>query len=107
MLEIINGIPNGPPREKDRDAWSVIQKEFPCNYFNDLEISKQKILKTFLKIPLSVEMNSNIFENNEDVLLFSNPQIKKEVQTIKNPSVFEDFENPILGSVAYMYYKLN
>jgi hypothetical protein len=40
MLEIINGIPNGPPREKDRDAWSVIQKEFPCNYFYDLEISK-------------------------------------------------------------------
>lgn len=63
MLEIINGIPNGVPREKDRDAWSVIQKEFP-------EISKEKILKTFLKIPLNVEMNSNIFENNEDVLIF-------------------------------------
>jgi len=41
----------------------VIQKEFP-------EISKEKILKTFLKIPLNVEMNSNIFENNEDVLIF-------------------------------------
>jgi hypothetical protein len=26
MLEIINGIPNGPPRDKDRDAWSVVQR---------------------------------------------------------------------------------
>ncbi len=31
MLEIINGIPNGVPKEKDRDTWSVIQKEFPGN----------------------------------------------------------------------------
>lgn len=36
-------------------------------------------------------MNSNIFENNEDVLMFSNPQIKKEIQAIRQPSVFEDF----------------
>jgi len=35
MLEIINGIPNGVPREKDRDAWSVIQKEFPGIFFNN------------------------------------------------------------------------
>lgn len=77
MLEIINGIPNGAPREKDRDAWSVIQKEFPGNFYANLEISKEKILKTFLKIPLNVEMNSNIFENNEDVLIFLNPQIRK------------------------------
>jgi len=26
MLEIINGIPNGVPKDKDRDTWSVIQK---------------------------------------------------------------------------------
>jgi hypothetical protein len=33
MLEIINGIPNGVPKDKDRDTWSVIQKEFPCKCF--------------------------------------------------------------------------
>ncbi len=40
MLEIINAVPNGAPREKDRDTWSMIQKEFPGNFHYKLEISK-------------------------------------------------------------------
>ena len=51
MLEIINSVPNGATREKDRDTWSMIQKEFTGNFRFKLEISKEKILKTFLKIP--------------------------------------------------------
>lgn len=77
MLEIINGIPNGVPKDKDRDTWSVIQKEFPCNVLFMLEISKEKILKAFLKIPLTMEMNSHIFENNEDNVTCENVQRKK------------------------------
>ena len=32
MLEIVNGIPNGAPRDKDSNPWSIIQKEFPCTF---------------------------------------------------------------------------
>jgi hypothetical protein len=64
MLEIVNGIPNGAPRDKDSNPWSIIQKEFPCTFYHKLELSKEKILKTFLKIPITIEMHSNIFENN-------------------------------------------
>jgi hypothetical protein len=42
-----------------------------------LEISKEKILKAFLKIPLTMEMNSHIFENNEDNVTCENVQRKK------------------------------
>lgn len=53
------------------------KNNFQVILFVIAEISKEKILKTFLKIPLNTEMNSNIFENNEDSFLFFNTQIKK------------------------------
>ena len=40
-------------------------------------MTKEKILKTFLKIPLNIDMNSNIFENNEDMISSSSPLLKK------------------------------
>jgi hypothetical protein len=40
-------------------------------------MTREKILKTFLKIPLNIEMNSNIFENNEDMISISSPLLKK------------------------------
>lgn len=61
MLEIVNGLPNGAPRDKDSNTWSIIQKEFPGNFIDKIELSKEKILKTFLKIPVTIDMNSNIF----------------------------------------------
>ena len=77
MLEIVNGIPNGAPRDKDSNPWSIIQKEFPCTSVDKLELSKEKILKTFLKIPITIDMNSNIFENNEDLIMMGNQMLKK------------------------------
>jgi hypothetical protein len=77
ILEIVNGIPNGAPRDKDSNPWSIIQKEFPCTFVDKLELSKEKILKTFLKIPITIDMNSNIFENNEDLIMMVNQMLKK------------------------------
>lgn len=35
-----------------------------------LDVSKEQLLKNFLKLPLNVNMNAHIFENNEDTLTY-------------------------------------
>jgi hypothetical protein len=45
-------------------------------------------------------MNSNIFENNED--LWINEQEYSKL--IDSPSIFEDFQNPLQASIAVSYF---
>ena len=49
MLEIINGIPNGVSKERDRDTWLAIQKQFPGKYMSILRNVKGKNYKDFLE----------------------------------------------------------
>jgi hypothetical protein len=51
-----------------------------------------------LRIPLVFEMNTNIFENNEDA------PIKGPLPEEYPPSVLEDFLNPLQVSIAVSYY---
>ena len=41
-------------------------------------------------------MNANIFENNEDVL--------SSEHTKDDPTIFEDFQNPLQSSIAIAYF---
>lgn len=52
----------------------------------------------FLRIPLTYEMNANIFENNEDA------PTRNGVPEDHEPSVLEDFLNPLQASIAVSYY---
>ena len=53
------------------------RKSFHVLLLLKIELSKEKILKTFLKIPITIDMNSNIFENNEDFVTMGNQLLKK------------------------------
>ena len=66
--------------------------------FNYLEFSKEELLFNFLRVPQVAPMNANIFDSNEDL----GPDPEPE----EDPSVFEDFQNPLQASLAIAYFRL-
>lgn len=63
-----------------------------------IEFSREDLVYNILRIPLVFEMNTNIFENNEDA------PIKGPLPEEYPPSVLEDFLNPLQVSIAVSYY---
>ena len=43
-------------------------------------------------------MNANVFDNNEDLLT-------EKCEANREPSIFEDYQNPLQASIAVSYYK--
>jgi hypothetical protein len=43
-------------------------------------------------------MNANVFDNNEDLLT-------EKCESKREPSIFEDYQNPLQASIAVSYYK--